>query len=289
MRPGERPLPINFATALRLADARPLVIQAAEASEAIAAAEFNRANYCGCRTSMSEAAFSDTWVQCRGGSGGYYDNTRNQYLAGYGVQVFVSSADAIFAPLAARQVVQARAFAIQAARNDAMLSVSEGYFNVQQARGRMAGSEDAVAKAHALLKRVTSLAQGLVPPVEINRVKAALADREQAYSAARGAWGMASADLTRVLRLDPSSLAMPVEPVFMQVTLISTEDTVDTLIPVGLINRPELASQRQLVQATLVRLRQERLRPLMPSLLLQGDSGADRAWRIFDGRRLRIH
>ena len=134
----------------------------------------------------------------------------------------------------------------------------------------MAGTEDAVAKAHALVKRVTSLSQGLVPPVEVNRVKAALAGREQAYSAARGAWGTASADLTRILRLDPSALAMPIEPVFMQVTLISPDDTVDTLIPIGLVNRPELASQRQLVQATLVRLKQERLRPLMPSLLLQG-------------------
>src|SRR6185369_10580408 len=39
---------------------------------------------------------------------------------------------------------------------------------------------------------------------------------------------------------------------------------------VALTNRPELAAQQALVQATLERLRQERLRPLIPSVLLRG-------------------
>ena len=38
------------------------------------------------------------------------------------------------------------------------------------------------------------------------------------------------------------------------------------------MNRPELAAQQALVQATLVRLRQEKLRPLIPSVLLRGAS-----------------
>src|SRR5271163_2810190 len=38
------------------------------------------------------------------------------------------------------------------------------------------------------------------------------------------------------------------------------------------LNRPELASQQALVQATLVRLRQERLRPLIPLVVLGGDA-----------------
>src|SRR5262249_31775079 len=44
----------------------------------------------------------------------------------------------------------------------------------------------------------------------------------------------------------------------------------DELIPVALANRPELAAHQALVQATLARLKQERLRPLMPSLVLRG-------------------
>jgi outer membrane protein TolC len=45
---------------------------------------------------------------------------------------------------------------------------------------------------------------------------------------------------------------------------------VDDLIPIALLNRPELAAQQALVQATLQRLRQERIRPLVPSVLLRG-------------------
>jgi len=58
----------------------------------------------------------------------------------------------------------------------------------------------------------------------------------------------------------------------LRVTLIELSKPVDDLIPVGLLNRPELAAQQALVQATLVRLRQERLRPLIPSVLLRGAS-----------------
>ena len=50
------------------------------------------------------------------------------------------------------------------------------------------------------------------------------------------------------------------------------DQPVDDLIRIGLTNRPELATQQALVQATLERLRQERLRPLIPSILIRGSS-----------------
>jgi hypothetical protein len=75
-----------------------------------------------------------------------------------------------------------------------------------------------------------------------------------------------------VLRLDPGAVVVPLEPPHLQVTLVSPKESVDALIPVGLTNRPELATQQAVVQATLVRLRQERLRPLLPSLVLQSSA-----------------
>src|SRR5208283_4507532 len=47
---------------------------------------------------------------------------------------------------------------------------------------------------------------------------------------------------------------------------------VDELITMALTQRPELASQQALVQATLTQLKHERLRPLIPSVLLRGYS-----------------
>ena len=83
-------------------------------------------------------------------------------------------------------------------------------------------------------------------------------------------WRVAGAELNRLLRLDPAAIVDPVEPPHLSVSLIGLEHPVDTLIPVGLRNRPELASQQALVEAALQRLRQERLRPLVPSLVLRG-------------------
>src|SRR5262249_22856944 len=73
-------------------------------------------------------------------------------------------------------------------------------------------------------------------------------------------------------RLNPAALVIPQEPPQLEVTLVSPQDAVDGLIPIGLLNRPELASQQALVQATIDRLKQERMRPLIPSLVLQGTS-----------------
>jgi len=112
-----------------------------------------------------------------------------------------------------------------------------------------------------------------VPQIEVDRVRALLFDLEQEAAASRAAWQTSSARLNRVLRLNPGAVVVPIEPPQLQVTLIPPGRAVDDLIPVGLLNRPELASQKALVQATLERLRQERLRPLLPSVVLAGGSG----------------
>ncbi len=76
------------------------------------------------------------------------------------------------------------------------------------------------------------------------------------------------------------------EPPHLQVTLVPLEQPLDALIPIALTRRPELASQQALVQATLQRLKAERLRPLIPSLLLRGaatNPGGTLAGGLFGG------
>ena len=64
---------------------------------------------------------------------------------------------------------------------------------------------------------------------------------------------------------------MPEEPAYLQVTLVAPQYTVDDLVPCGLMNRPELASQRAAVQATLEAAPREKMRPLLPSVVLEGN------------------
>ncbi len=270
--PGEVLLSINLATALRLAGARPIIITAAQASVETAAAAFARAQVAWLPSFYFGAGYYRHDGATQGQSGNFYINTKEEFMGGVGVAARFSAADAIFAPLAARQIVRSREFAVEVARNDALLTVADAYFRVQEARGVLAGTQDAVDKARVAAEKVRSLAKGLLNPTDVHRARAALAEVEQSLWTAREQWRRASADLTQVLRLNPSAVVVPLEPPFMSVTLLSPRVRVDDLIPVGLTNRPELASQQALVQAALVRIRQERLRPLIPSLVLQGGS-----------------
>lgn len=270
---GPGRLPINLATALRLSGARPLLISAAQTSAQIAATELQQARILW----LPNLYLGPSYYQHNGGaqaqSGDYFNNSRNTLMVGAGPVVEFATTDAIFAPLAARQVLRARDWDVQRAKNDALLDVAEAYFSVQQARGRIAGYQDSVDRVRVLRQTVAGLSADLVPPIEVNRVNTLAASLNQSLAQAEGDWGMASADLTRVLRLDPTSLVIPVEPPQLQITLISPRESLDELIPIGLTNRPELASQQALVQASLARLRQERIRPLLPSVLIMGDAG----------------
>jgi outer membrane protein TolC len=269
---GNQPLPINLATALRLADARPLMIAAAQASLREALAQLDGAQVLWLPNFYVGASYYRHDGGGVGNSGTLFTNGRDQFLAGAGLTAVVETADALFSPLALRQVVRSREYDVQAARNDALQAVAEAYFSVQQARGQLAGAEDAVAKSRDLVRRAAVLGKDLAAPVEVNRARTQLADLEQVAAAAREQWGLASADLTQVLRLAPGAVVLPLEPPYLQVTLVSPRETVDTLIPIALLNRPELAAQQALVQATLARLRAERLRPLVPSVVLLGNA-----------------
>ena len=56
----------------------------------------------------------------------------------------------------------------------------------------------------------------------------------------------------------------------LQITLIDPAQPLDDLMRIALTNRPELASHRALVQAAEVRIRQEKMRPALPVVMING-------------------
>jgi len=269
----DRPLPINLATALRLAGARPVIIEAAQASVGVAEAALSKANVLWLPSFNLGAGYYRHDGATQGQSGTFYDNSKDQFFAGAGLTARVSMADALYTPLAARQVLRSREIDTQTAQNDSLLAAALAYFDVQQARGRVAGIRDVVAKSLALGKAIDAEALGISKPTDLHRGRALLATFEDDASTAKEQWGLASAALTRVLRLDPVAIVVPLESPNLRVTLISPHIAVDALIPIGLTGRPELASQQALVQAALVKIRQESMRPLVPSVILEGSPG----------------
>jgi outer membrane protein TolC len=271
-QPGasERALPINLATALCLSQARPLIVAAAQASVEKAAAQLQGANALWLPDVSFGAAYSHHEGANQATEGQIEFDSFGSYNLGGGATLHLGVTDAIFQPLAAQQLLCARKFDLQAAHNDALLSAAQSYFEVQEARGRLAGILDSTARADELVRQIESLAKSLVPEMEVDRARVLLAELNQQSAAARTNWRVASARLNRVLRLNPGSVVAPQEPSYLQITLISDAYAVDDLIPCGLLSRPELASQKAAVQATLELLRQEKIRPLLPSVVLEG-------------------
>ena len=122
---------------------------------------------------------------------------------------------------------------------------------MQQARGELAGAIEATRRTEDLVARTRKLAPEIVPELELFRAETELARRQKTELLARERWKVASAELLRVLRLDPSAQVEPLEPPQLRVELIDLKKPVDDLIPIALTTRPELASQQAQVQATL--------------------------------------
>ena len=269
----DKPLPINLPTALQLAGVRPIDIAVASQQIQLAAAQLDQARVLWLPTIYLGTDYFHHDGQIQDTAGNVTSNSHGSFMLGGAPYAVFALSDAIFAPLAARQILNARESTMQTARNDSLLAVAVAYFNVQQARGLLAGAEDVARRSENLVQRAQQLLpSGVIPELEVVRARTQAARSRQAIQSAYENWRVASADLARVLRLDSSAVMAPLEPPHLRVTIVASDGPVDDLIRLGLRNRPELATQQALVQATLAQLRQERLRPLIPSILLRGAS-----------------
>ena len=269
---GEKCYPISLGTALKLAGVKPLDIQIADQQVLIANRQLDRAKLLWVPNIVTGLDYFRHEGGQQNFAGDIVRSSRGSFNVGVGPNAVVSLSEAIYAPLAAKQDLKARYAARQAVENDTMLAVCEAYFWVQQSRGELAGATLAYLHAEDLAGKAEKLAEGLAPPLEASRAKVELARRKQATATARERWRVASADLVRLLRLEPGTLIEPIEATFLPVTVIDPNSNLDGLIPIALTSRPELAGHQAVVKATLTRLDQEKLRPLVPSIALRSTS-----------------
>ena len=92
---------------------------------------------------------------------------------------------------------------------------------------------------------------GTAPPADGFRARAELAERRRLVFLAQIGLQDYSAELTRLLRLEPGVTLFPMEAQPAPLSLVEEEARLPDLIAEGLAGRPELAAHRALVQATL--------------------------------------
>jgi outer membrane protein TolC len=288
VRSAEEPisdqLPIDLPTALRLAGANHLQIALAAEQVRQAQARLEGAKALWLPTLDGGVGYNRHEGQIQDTSGNIIDVKRSSLFVGGGPKVGSDSlnganngpsrlalglplADALFAPLAERQTIRATE-AVQAATfNDSLLEVAVAYLDLARAQGQVTIAREAVQNAGELVRLLEARVRaGTAPPADELRARAELADRRRQVFQVQEAAQDASAELVRLLRLQPGTSLLSLEAQPVPVCLVDVESRLPDLIVQGLTARPELAAHEALVQAALERLRQEQWRPFIPSL-----------------------
>ena len=183
--------------------------------------------------------------------------------------------DAIYQARSAKRFIAANEAGVGVATNNALLAASEGYFDLQQAAGTLAIAREATGKAELLAALTGTYARsGAGLEADHRRILAEARGRQRSIKAAVGQMKIASADLIRRLVLDPHVVVAPVEPAEAIIRLLPDDVPLDDLICQAWRGRPELARAKEMVEASVLQLKQAKLRPFVPSLAVSYSGAA---------------
>ena len=190
----DRPLPINLATALQLTNANAWDIAIAGQRVSAAAAEFDQKAVLWVPTLYNGVSYSHHDGPFQNADGSITDTSRSALYAGTAPFAVFQITDAIFEPLAANQVREARDADLQTVTNDTLLAVAQAYFDVEEARADLAGIQDVLRRMREVVRAVKGLAPELVPHVEVSapRHRSAGSSRPSRPCANAGAWPVPS-------------------------------------------------------------------------------------------------
>jgi outer membrane protein TolC len=277
-------MPISLPVALRLATTTSLdIAQAREVVSAARAASL-KANVLALPDLGLGSAYNLHDGNIQKTEGNIEKVNRDSLFVGGGPTLSLGFADAIFAPLAARQLVAATTAGMQRVSNETLLAVAEAYFAVLRQRRRLARVEETLdfllsgrpAASRSGSKGLYPLVQEFVEAggpealrAELERVRVEVLGRQEEKVGILQDYRVASAELARLLRLDPATPLWPVEDFRRPVGLPGESWlslSVEELAAMAFQNRPDIVENQALVRAALARLQNARYRPLLPTL-----------------------
>ena len=282
--------PIDLPSALRLAGANNLQIAFAAERVEQALARVDAADVLWIPSLNFAAVYNNHAGRIQATDGNVLEVSRNSLFVGGGAVLGNSPAaagsggparmfvdlplvDVIFEPLAARQVACGAEANHITTFNDTLLATTLAYFDLLQANSLVAVAEEAVVNTEELVLLTQDFArsgQGL--QADADRAQVEIHSRRREVLTAREAGAVTSAELARLLRIDPATRLVPREIQPMPIELIEAGADVYDLIGQAHALRPELAVSSATMHETGYRVRQERWRPLMPHLYV-GFSG----------------
>ena len=179
-------------------------------------------------------------------------------------------ADALFEPLAARRFAKARDLRRHDRYQRRIVSSHVGLHRALVRRAR----RWRFRKPRGRMPNIWPTSPGPTPkpgrdwPPMPTCAQTELTIRRNEVRRSRESQRVSSARLAQLLRLDPSVLLRPADPVAVPIEMVFAEAPVKELIVQALAVRPELAENRELADEAIVRLRREQTAMLLPSIVM---------------------
>src|SRR5262245_26370978 len=195
--------------------------------------------------------------------------SRSSLFIGGGWGLSLDISEAIFAPLAARQFTLAREAGAAGVAHGRLLDVALAYIDLLQIHALIQVSVETLQHAQHLQKITEDyekFGKGAKADTARARTEAAIRDREELEL--QGQVAVSSARLVQLLQLPAEMVLRPVEPALVPIALIPEQTPLAELLVQALTNRPELAENRALINASLERWRAAKIAPLVPRLQL---------------------
>lgn len=191
------------------------------------------------------------------------------------VRIFSHLGDAFYAPLAAGQVVSGRTSESIAITNSVLLDVVSRYLDLVAAEANLDAihhSEDDLRQVVLATAAFAKTGQGRVGDFNRARTRALLLHSQEHQIQEEVA--VASAELSRVLHLDPSIRLKTRGGSIEIVQLVDPDHSADQLVRIAQWARPEIAARAAEISAAEYRLQQEYMRPWLPTLAVGFSGGA---------------
>jgi outer membrane protein TolC len=186
-----------------------------------------------------------------------------------GVRLFTSVADAIYEPQAARRLSASRSNDARATNNTMQLESTTAYFELLSAEHRLRAAMQSYADADKIVGTTQSYAKaGQGRSGDAHRAEAEGSLLLIELSRLDEEVGVRAAELARGLNLDPSTrLQTPGGPLHTY-DLVDLQVGLPQLVATAQRRRPEVASRSMLIDQSRIRIRQEKTRPFLPTLML---------------------
>ena len=268
-------LPIDLPTVISLVDANSPAAGIARARVREAEARLESAEVQWLPNLSVGAAYARFDGRTQNQKGDIFDVSRANLFVGGGPALALDVAEAIYRPLVERRLTAAERLRAKAVDYATELEAAGAYIDLVQVHAQLAINADTLEKATEMLTAAQNAKEARLDRTagDVNRARTEVLLRRAERAELEGRVGAASARLGRLLLLRPGVRLVPADVKVAPVTLIEPTTTLDQLVTQAIGSRPDLAANREAIEAAWARVRREQYGPLLPKVTLQNQTG----------------